>query len=163
MRHLFALGLLLALCAVAQTQTGVRITVLEYGLVTGKPFRDVTSPRTASGFTRQLTDFRITQQADTVTAQQGVRFGFRYRVDGAPDGAILRVKCAMRFPDGGVVNAKGQRVKVDEYDCDLKIGEITWRSYTFDEAWEMVPGRWTFEFWYGGEKIGEKRFTVVAP
>ena len=60
-----------------------------------------------------------------------------------------------------MTNPKGVKVQADEYDCDLRLGEVTWRSYTFDDTWEMVPGDWNLEFWLDGRKIGERRFTVV--
>jgi hypothetical protein len=31
-----------------------------------------------------------------------------------------------------------------------------------DNDYELLPGRWTFEIWYGDRKLGEQSFTVVA-
>jgi Domain of unknown function (DUF3859) len=162
MRTLLAL-VLLVLSATAQAQTEPRITVIDYGIVSATDGKKVRSPGTATGFTREVTNFRLVRQAETIVAKQGVRFGIRYRVDGAPRGKTLNGTCITRFPAGGVTNPKGAKVEADEFDCDLKGGEVTWRSYTFEEPWELVAGDWSLEFWYGGKKIGEKRFAVVAP
>ena len=162
MKSLFAL-ILLTLSATAQAQTSERITILDYGVVSGTTGKTVPTPGTAMGITREVSNFKLVQQAETIVAKQGVRFGIRYRLDGVARGKILKAKCITRFPAGGVTTPKGEKVQADEYDCDLQAGEITWRSYTFDDPWEMAPGDWSLEFWYGGKKIGEKRFAVVTP
>jgi hypothetical protein len=162
MRTLLALALLV-LSATAQAQTEPRITVIEYGIVSATDGKKVPDPGTATGFTREVTNFKIVRQAETIVAKLGTRFGIRYRIDGVPRNQVLKVKCITRFPAGGVTNVKGQKVEADEYDCAEKSGEVTWRSYTFEEPWELIAGDWNLEFWYGGKKIGEKRFAVVAP
>ena len=162
MRSLFAL-VLLVLSATAQAQTEPRITVIDYGIISGKDGKTVPTPGTATGFMREVTNFKLVRQAETIVAKQGTRFGIRYRLDGVPRNKTLNMKCITRFPAGGVTNPKGQKVEADEFDCDVKGGEVTWRSYTFDEPWELVAGDWNLEFWYGGKKIGEKRFAVTAP
>lgn len=162
MKSLLAL-VLLALSATAQARAELRITVIDYGIISGKDGKDVAAPGTATGVTREVTNFKLVRQAETIAAKQGTRFGIRYRLDGAPRGKTLNVKCITRFPAGGVTNSKGQKVEADEFDCEIKGGEVTWRSYTFDEPWELVAGDWNLEFWYGGKKIGEKRFAVVTP
>lgn len=46
---------------------------------------------------------------------------------------------------------------------DMKIGEVGWRTYVFGERWEMAVGGWAFEFWYKGEKVGEKASRSSRP
>jgi hypothetical protein len=163
MKSLFALVLLLGLSATAQAQSDARITILDYGIVTGTVGKDVRAPGTATGVTREVTNFKLVRQTETIVARQGVRFGIRYRLDGVPRDKVLKAKCITRFPAGGVTTPKGENVTADEFDCELEGGDANWRSYTFDEAWELVPGDWVMEFWYGGQKIGEKRFAVTLP
>lgn len=162
MRSLLAL-VLLTLSATAHAQTDVRVTVIDYGVLSAKPGKMVSTPGTAIGFTREMTNYKLVRQAETIVAKQGVTFGIHYRVDGARKGQVLKGTCITRFPAGGVTNSKGEKSQADEYDCELKGGDVTWRSYTFDEAWELVPGDWNLEFWYAGQKIGEKRFAVTLP
>ena len=162
MRTLLALVLLM-LPTLVHAQGSERIVVLEAGIVSGKPGKLVPAPGTATGFTREIDDFKLMKRTDTIVAKQGVRFGMRFRVERTPPGKLIKARCITRFPADGVTNPKGMKVQVDEYDCDLRLGDVTWRSYTFDDSWEMVPGDWTLEFWLEGRKIGEKRFTIVKP
>ena len=160
MRSLLALVLLM-LPTVAHAQGNERIVVLEAGIVSGKSGKMVPAPGTATGFTREIDNYKLVKTGDTITAKKGVRFGLRFRVEGTPRGKLIKARCITRFPADGVTNPKGVKVQADEYDCDLRLGDVTWRSYTFDDTWEMVPGEWNLEFWLDGRKIGEKRFTVV--
>jgi hypothetical protein len=68
-----------------------------------------------------------------------------------------------RFPPSGMVNDKGQKLEKTQFEWNDTIGQTAVRTYTFDNAWEIVPGDWTMEFYYEGRKIGEKRFSVTAP
>ncbi len=34
-------------------------------------------------------------------------------------------------------------------------------TYGFDDAWELVPGPWRVQFFYGERLLGERTFTVV--
>jgi hypothetical protein len=162
MRSLLAL-VLLTLSAAAQAQTEPRITVIEYGILSGTLGKYVPTRGTATGFTREVTDFKLVRQADTIVAKRGGHFGIRYRLDGVARGKPIKATCITRFPPGGVTPPKGGKVAADSFDCELIGGEVTWRSYTFEEPWELVAGEWSLEFWYGGQKIGEKRFVVTLP
>jgi hypothetical protein len=45
---------------------------------------------------------------------------------------------------------------------DVKIGDINDTGYIFDDPWELVPGLWKFQLWFGDRMLAEKEFTVVA-
>ena len=40
------------------------------------------------------------------------------------------------------------------------IGNTGYREYAFEHDWEVLPGKWTFEFWYRNRKVGEQSFCV---
>ena len=47
------------------------------------------------------------------------------------------------------------------YSRTKKIGETVYLGYGFENAWEIVPGKWTFEVWYQGKKLATQSFAVT--
>lgn len=155
--------ILLAATAFAHAQTIERVRILDFGVYT----RDVVSAdKTAGVATGRINisqNFKLVQKTDTVVLKKGTTFGVRYETVGRPKGAKVKLTWVMRFPETGLVDPKGQRFYVNEFARDHTVGEESFRAYSFDEPWEMVPGDWVFEFWDGPRKIGEQRFKVVKP
>jgi hypothetical protein len=96
--------------------------------------------------------------------QIGVEFGLRYRIVGAPKGAKISVKRDWRLPEPGFrpPSADQPILRLDRVD-ETKIGDTVYVSYAFDDPWELVPGPWTIEFWYGDRKLDERQFMVSKP
>jgi hypothetical protein len=59
--------------------------------------------------------------------------------------------------------ATGQRHVVNEYRMPVRLGVPAYRDYTLDEAWEVVPGRWQFEFWHGDRQLKQQEFCLFNP
>jgi len=105
---------------------------------------------------------KLLSQTETVPGRIGTTFGINYTLVGSPKGKVVRLTYVTRFPAGGMVNDKGERLEKSQFDWDDTIGAPATRTYTLDHAWEIVPGEWNLEFYYEGRKIGEKHFTVTA-
>jgi hypothetical protein len=139
-----------------------RIEIVTFGIfspgtVTSKEARPGTN-----GIT-QREGRKLLSQTETVPGVVGTTFGIQYVVRGAPKGQNVKLTYITRFPPSGMVNAKGEKLEKSQFDWDDTIGKTAIRTYTLDDAWEIVPGDWNMEFYYEGRKIGEKRFTVTAP
>jgi hypothetical protein len=98
-----------------------------------------------------------------VPAIVGTTFGIQYVLRGTPKGQVVKLTYVTRFPQSGIVNDKGQKLEKSQFEWNDTIGETRIRTYTLDNAWEVVPGDWMLEFYYEGRKIGEKRFTMTSP
>jgi hypothetical protein len=110
-----------------------------------------------------VSNIRHAVTTTTVPAQIGVHFGFRYRVNGNPPGEKVEIKKVTIFPPAGLKSPKSaQPLQRNEYTFVRSIGETRYTDYSFDSAWELVPGVWTMQLWYGDRKLAEKSFTVVA-
>jgi hypothetical protein len=48
-----------------------------------------------------------------------------------------------------------------EYDHSTQIGIAAYKSYSLRHEWEVVPGNWTIQIWYGDRKLAEQTFTLV--
>ncbi len=164
MRVLLCAAVLAMVSATASAQAPQveRINVLDFGIYTAKFTQKGKDERTASGHVNTLAGYKLVKQTETISARIGQRFGIKYVVVGKPKGKVVTLDWLTRFPPQGVVNPKGEKFSENQFTRTAIIGETTFRSYTFEEAWELVPGTWVFEFYYQGRKLGEKRFNVVV-
>jgi hypothetical protein len=164
MRIVLTLLLLLfaATGAYAQTARVDRIDVVEYGIFTANTQSMQSAPGTASGTVSTVADIRHAATTRTIPAQQGIRFGFRYTVIGAPAGADVPLHMVTIFPPPGLTNpATQQRKAQSEYDSSATIGTASYKGYQLTDPWEVVPGVWTLQIWYQGRKLAEQKFTIV--
>jgi Domain of unknown function (DUF3859) len=156
------LSLLVSTGAYAQTPQVDRIDVVEYGIYTGNTQGMQAAPGTATGTVSTISDIQHAATTRTVPAQQGVRFGFRFVVVGAPAGAIVPLHMVTIFPPPGLTNPATQQPKAQsEYDTSAAIGTTSYKGYNFTNDWEVAPGTWTMQIWYQGRKLAEQSFTVV--
>jgi len=149
--------------AYAQTPHIERIDIVDYGIYTA----DLQSAqRDAQGILQSSsTNVRHVQTTRDVPAQLGVRFGFRFRVVGAPIGAEVRLKKITIFPPGGLRNpASGQVISRLEDTLTTTVGnDARYTAYKFDDPWELAPGPWTIELWHGDRKLASQSFTIFKP
>jgi hypothetical protein len=118
---------------------------------------------TAAG-TLKTVDYKFVSKTTSFPARRGVGFGFEYRVRGAPKDAKVPLRSVTIFPDGGVRNPKtGETVLRNEYVEEKAIGALLLKGYTLDDDWEVVPGTWTFQVWFGDQLLAEKIFTLTRP
>ena len=159
------LGLIaaLAFAASAQAQTVSRIAITDPGFYEFDVEKiDKTPDSVSTGF-KTIKNVRLVRKAERIPATVGTSFGFRFEIIGEPQGTPVTLRFVTRFPAGGLRNPQGKVLLMSENDRTFRIGETTYRSYTFDEPWEAVPGTWTFEFWYQGKLVGSQQFEVVKP
>jgi hypothetical protein len=146
----------------AQQVTVDRIEIITFGIFSpGKITQKEALPGTNGITLREGRE--LLSQTETVPGTVGATFGIQYVLRGSPDGQVVKLNYVTRFPQAGMVNDKGQKLTKSQFEWNDTIGKTAIRTYTFDNAWEIVPGDWTMEFYYEGKKLGEKRFTITAP
>lgn len=161
--QLLALLILIPSHAAGEAPRIDRVVIFERGIYraqsTGMPHPAV-SMRPVSG----VQNSQLIDSTTTVPARHLTRFGLRYVVNGAPHGAVVGLRMITRYPDGGLLDpVSRQRHFQHEYNIDVQIGVPGYRDYNLDEDWEVVPGRWVFEFWIGIRKLGEQQFCLFEP
>ncbi len=112
------------------------------------------APLTESGV---LNLVRRDRHVDVVTtrvpAVRGLSFGIRVQARrGVPDQARL----VLSHPPMGAA-----RVRVQSWNVPLTAGEPALNMFTFEQRYEMVQGRWTFELRAGNDLLARSRFDVV--
>jgi hypothetical protein len=97
----------------------------------------------------------LLRQTDEVPAELCRSFGLIYAETGASAGALtIRITHPpLRRPDG----ATGS---VDLFDAPATPG-LHFVGFTFDERWELAPGRWTFTILAGDQVLASHGFTVL--
>ena len=158
-----AAGLALGASAVRADADDVeRVDIVEFGIYRTTLLRRDPSATTAHGTLGVVGDYELVERTDTVCPRLGLSFGVEYVLVGRTEGRVVTIDWVTRFPRGGVTRPSGERFTESRYSTFKVVGERSYRDYTFDEPWEMVPGEWTLEFYHRGRKLGEKRFTVLA-
>lgn len=160
-----ALLSVIALLTVTQASFAASVTgaeVVEYGV-----FEKVSSigHRKAEGVLTgqidQVPEVKLKQQTNTVLAALGTNFGITVRLTGNPVGEM--VNCSIRWIHPKLVNpSSGQVSESEEYPSQRSLGKVEPTGYTFEHAWELVPGRWTIQVIYESKVWVEKSFNVVV-
>jgi Domain of unknown function (DUF3859) len=146
----------------AQSPTVEKVEIIQFGLYHVDRDGLEPGPDTPLGRINTVTRYALVTQTNTVCARIGVSFGVEYNVVGKPDGALVALDKMTQFPPQGLVDPSGRKFLHSKFSRQRIIGSTSFRSYTFEEDWEIELGPWTLEFHYQGRKIGEKRFNVVA-
>jgi hypothetical protein len=154
-------GLCLAGSAGAQQAHIERIVIVEAGLLEARKVDSLPTPGTAAGQTSVLDSVVFYESSRRVPARLGMQFGVRYRIVGAPSGEDATIRTKWVVPEPGMRNPlTGAITRVDEADEKVTIGSDRLAGYGFSQAWEIVPGQWTLEFWSSGRKLNSVTFTV---
>jgi len=164
MRIAFALVALVLSAGLARAQTASvqGIQIVSYGIYTAEP--SGAQPDANGSFYNTVDNIRLAASTQIVPLQLGVKFGLQYKVVGAPPGTPVKLKEVVVYPPVGAHPPGKEALASVAVEPTVKIGTDT-RSdfYGLDDAWELIPGTWTFQVWSGDRKLAEQTFTVVAP
>lgn len=98
----------------------------------------------------------------TIPLKLGVQFGFAIKISGTPDGAFVTIRKATHYPAPGAKEpGKTEPLLVHSSSMDRALNRYYLASYELEEPWELVPGKWLFEFWSGDRKLCEQEFTLA--
>jgi len=158
-----AIGAALLLTACHFHTGAVRaVEVIEFGTFQKTQSRgDVSAPNALGGQMHAVTDAVLVESTTDIHAHRGTSFGIRIKLVGQPDGLIVpcTAKC---FHPTYTDPATGRSSDVEQWPNFASIGRAGYIGYTFDEDWEIVPGRWTIQLFVGSQLEVEKTFTVIA-
>jgi Domain of unknown function (DUF3859) len=162
MRALHSLVLLAAISTTAAAQTVERIDITEVGIYQTTTTEVTAAPGAAVGITMTVDDPKLLEATSTVPARLHTEFGFRYRITGRT-GRKVTLKMVTLIPRPGIRDPNtGSTTVRGEYFEDHMVGTQGYRSYGFDNAWEIVTGTWTLEIWEGDRRLTSQSFNVVA-
>src|SRR5262249_25686521 len=138
------------------------IEITEFGIYTSHTDESIDEAGTATGTRNLLSDIALERSTTTVPARLGVEFGFRYRIVGKHDDAVVKLKKITHIPAPGIHNPETGNISVTStYFVERKIGEESYTGYKLSHSWEIVPGTWALELWDGRRKLVSKSFHLV--
>jgi hypothetical protein len=160
MRSWIALLALILLPCEAKSSHVHDIVIVEPGIYQARTIKTIGNPF-GVGRINTVDSIKLMKSTTIVPAREGVRFGFRYIIKGAPKGSRVELRLSINFPTPGLRIPHSQRIYLrNEYFATKTVGSSAYREFQFEHDWEIVPGLWTFEFWEGDRKVGEQSFCV---
>jgi hypothetical protein len=138
------------------------VEIIEAGLFAVGPTEQIDDQGVISGRRRLVDNSKLIESTNVISGRLGSTFGFRYKLVGEPSGAVVALKVITKFP-AKLRNPKtGDEKTDDEYVINRTIGDVHFRGYGFDNEWEIIPGKWSFELWLDDRKLTEQTFEVVG-
>lgn len=137
--------------------------IFEYGQAVRE--RDATSPIGAE--MARAPAIHVSVQTDRIPNQTGISYGIAFVVRGEPPGAPVDIRVVLRSSAGCVLRTTGALIHENASTLSVRLGElrhIGGRIVPPEE--DHCTGRpaadtETFELYYAGEKLAEKRFQIV--
>ena len=143
----------------AQTPMVSLANITRVGIFEAQP---IGTPGVLGSFTGY--NYHFLSSSPMIPARKGVQFGFEYRLVGQPQDATVSLKSVTLFPGTGLVNPDtGQAAMRSENVIAKNIGPLYLTGYKFEKDWELVPGQWVMQIWYGDQDVAEEVFTVFKP
>jgi len=137
--------------------------ILEFGIfrkiVSGD---DLRAPGAIAGARHAVSQVTLIECTTNVPARIGTSFGFRLKLPGKPSEEI--VSCTSKCVHPKLTDpSSGRSNEVEQWDTPGLAGQDGYIGYTFDNDWELVPGRWTIQVFADSKLVAEKTFNVYAP
>jgi hypothetical protein len=142
----------------AQEISEISITAYGYGTVEKTGITEVQKD-TAAGRLNIVNNFVISEQTDKIPSKIGTTFGIKYIVKGRPIGANIAILVRWTHPP---ITPSGKKTAVitEEAYRYKTIGKETFIIYTFEEEWELMPGKWTCQLFHKDKLLAEKSFEI---
>lgn len=118
------------------------------------------------GIYREVQDDReveLVKSTASVEARNKTLFGFRYTLSGFPPGTPVTLRMVLkhppfRKPDGALDRGYDRGISTEARPDGAVAG---FRGFAFDHDYEIAPGKWIFEIWYGGRRVFGDTFNVT--
>ena len=138
------------------------VDVVRYGIYTAKVQQMEDIEKSPGGKRHVVMEPEFQEETFRVPAILGTRFGFKYIINGIPDGAEIPIIIRKTYP--GLKDPRYEKPIFNHaYTQIHTIGEPNGTGYGFDHRWELVCGTWTFQLLYEGKILGEVSFEVYNP
>jgi len=140
-------------------------TVSAQAEIQGCEIRDVGiySVETKIGQPGVIDKARLDRATTVIPLKLGVQFGFTIKFTGTPDGAFVTVRKSKHYPVPGAKPPESKTpILVNSSSLDGALNRYYLSSYELEEPWELIPGKWLFEFWSGDRKLCEQEFTLAT-
>lgn len=137
--------------------------IVESGSITNFGIFDIPSRKIDSIKVKDLYEYRyLKQNTDSIPATLGLRFGFNYAISGKPEFSYVDISKIIRYPEPGL-KRNGKYIHSDSTTTSVQLDKLSYYGFNFEKEYELVAGKWEFEFSYKGTKLFSKVFYVYYP
>ncbi len=148
-----------------QDATPATAEIVNCGEIQGAPsVGTIAAPQTAVGHVRAMPALAtptFKPGCPNIEAAVGTRFGIQVVAKGAP--GLETVSLVTRVTHPEMRNPKsGQATTVDQWASPMNAGIPRVTGWSFDEPWELVPGRWRIEILDEENKVLAAKVFVVS-
>ena len=158
MKPALVLAVSIAFLGAATTQgapTVQSVEITEYGIYL---IHHLPPSFTAATAVEPATQVHLIAATNTIPAVVGTTFGCRFRVKGEPDEVPVNLEIVVKHPP--FPRRQGLPVPADRVPYSAVIGRDGVYTYTFDNAWQAVPGKWSIQVWHDDSKLAEQNFVA---
>ena len=153
-------GFILFLAIISQVESLFMNYDVKYGVITNYGIFEIPSTRIENGTEKILYNQRVLKNnTNEIPAKLRTRFGFNYVIAGEPDGEEISLIKIIEYPKPGLIINNKTSV-ADTFDIYVKLNEINYSGFIFEYKEELIPGIWTFEYYYKGRRILQKEFDI---
>lgn len=131
---------------------------LDHGLAQVKDGAVDDLGNTPTGTHGWLEDFVITKVTDSIQVAKKANFGVVYMVK-ANDTVDIDVVVEWIYPEK-ITNEKGEKFRSIKYTTQRPTNIPSASSYSLDEPYEMVKGRWTLNLYLEKRKVFSRNFLL---
>lgn len=136
-----------------------KITIIEYGLYSANLSEGIEVANTNSGKISNASNIRLIEKTTAIAARLGTTFGLTYMVSGPPLDESVEITVKIISPP--IHNPlRNKTSKVQSYSLHKQLNERTYDLYTFEQPWELVPGKWVMQILYKGKVMAAQTFIV---
>src|SRR5574341_2180957 len=155
--------------SVASREKAIGIEIIDYGIFTYKDFGTIPDKTASTGqlTVGNLNTLKLVKKTDQIPAVLGIKFGMRYRLNGATPGEQVMITTRVQTPglkkiiiDGPSRPYEQSATYEEKWSSPKRIGEVTYDGFLFEKDWELVPGTWIIQIFYGDTWMGEQIFEV---
>ena len=138
------------------------VHVVRFGIYSAQVQEVEAVAQSPGGKRRVVMEPTFLEETFRVPAMLGTRFGFRYVINGSPDGTAIPIVIKKNYP--GLKDPRHEKPLYHHaYAKTHEIGQVYGTGYGFDHEWELVEGTWTFQLFYENKMLGEVSFEVYNP
>jgi len=140
------------------TVTGAKVP--EFGVYTSTVTSREKSSAVADGIKDRAKDFRLVRRSTLVVARLGTGIGFKYVLQGSPEGAAVNIEMAVRHP--AIVNPETREpMTISRATFERVIGQGAHAVWSFDTPEDLVPGEYVIDISFEGKMLAHKAFRVT--
>lgn len=136
----------------------IKFHELRYGICETDELYQQQMTNSPSGHQVVSDRFRLIARTDTIPGALQQQFGVEYILESKAKGHVP-VEQVWIFPQT-LYNDNGQSFDEVRFTTEKPLNEKTYTTYMMEKDFEVVKGNWTFQMWYGGNKIYERSFFV---